>query len=73
MNGEIALNWIVSRNTEILDGEKLINENGEDISNWKPMPGVSDLTRIKKQQQLIISIEINNFNSFNNFLILLML
>jgi len=69
LNGEIALNWIVSRNTEILDGEKLINENGEDISNWKPMPGVSDLTRIKKQQQLIISLmqEINNFNSFNNF------
>lgn len=70
VNGEIALNWIVSRNTEILDGEKLINENGEDISNWKPMPGVSDLTRIQKQQQLIISLmkKINNFDSFNSFL-----
>ena len=70
LNGEIALNWIVSRNTEILDGEKLIDENGEDISSWKPMPGVSDLTRIKKQQQLILSMmkSINEFNSFNDFL-----
>lgn len=70
LTGEIALNWIVSRNTEILDGEKVIDENGEDISNWKPMPGVSDLTRIKKQQQLILSLmkKINNFDSFNNFL-----
>ena len=70
LNGEIALNWIVSRNTEILDGEKIINETGEDISSWKPMPGVSDLTRIKKQQDLIISMmqRINNFNSFNDFL-----
>ena len=70
LNGEIALNWIVSRNTEILDGEKITNENGEDISSWKPMPGVSDLTRIKKQQELIISMmqRINNFSSFNDFL-----
>jgi len=70
LNGEIALNWIVSRNTEILDGKKIVNENGEDISSWKPMPGVSDLTRIKKQQQLILSVmgKINNFESFNSFL-----
>ena len=70
VNGEIALNWIVSRNTEILDGEKLIDVNGDDISNWKPMPGVSDLTRIEKQQQLILSLieKINNFESFNSFL-----
>ena len=70
LNGEIALNWIVSRNTEILDGKKIVNENGEDISSWKPMPGVSDLTRIKKQQQLILSMmgKINNFESFNSFL-----
>ena len=34
------------------------------------MPGVSDLTRIQKQQQLIISLmkKINNFDSFNSFL-----
>ena len=70
LNGEIALNWIVSRNTEILDGEKLIDENGKDVSSWKPMPGVSDLTRIKKQQQLILSVmqKVNDFNSFNDFL-----
>ena len=70
LNGEIALNWIVSRNTEILDGEKLIDENGKDVSSWKPMPGVSDLTRIKKQQQLILSVmqKVNEFNSFNDFL-----
>ena len=70
MSGEIALNWIVSRNTEILDGQKLIDENGDDISSWKPMPGVSDLTRIQKQQQLIISLmeRVNNFDSFNSFL-----
>ena len=70
LSGEIALNWIVSRNTEILDGEKLIDEEGEDVSSWKPMPGVSDLTRIKKQQQLILSMmqSINEFNSFNDFL-----
>jgi LCP family protein required for cell wall assembly len=70
LNGEIALNWIVSRNTEILNGEKLIDENGEDVSSWKPMPGVSDLTRIKKQQQLILSMmkSINEFSSFNDFL-----
>ena len=70
LNGEIALNWIVSRNTEILDGEKLIDENGKDVSSWKPMPGVSDLTRIKKQQQLILSVmqKVNEFDSFNDFL-----
>ena len=34
------------------------------------MPGVSDLTRIEKQQQLILSLmkKINNFESFNSFL-----
>ncbi len=69
VNGEIALNWIVSRNTEILDGEKIVDENGDDISNWKPMPGVSDLTRIQKQQELIVSLmlKIKNFESLNSF------
>ena len=35
------------------------------------MAGVSDLTRVKKQQQVIISLDeknLNNFESFNNFL-----
>ena len=36
LTGEIALNWVVSRNTEVLDGEKRIDEEGNDISRWKP-------------------------------------
>jgi anionic cell wall polymer biosynthesis LytR-Cps2A-Psr (LCP) family protein len=69
LNGEIALNWIVSRNTEILDGEKIIDSEGNDISNWKPMPGVSDLTRIQKQQQLVLAMmqKVNDFESLNSF------
>ena len=69
LNGEIALNWVVSRKTEVLDGEKRIDEEGNDISNWKPMQGVSDLTRVKKQQQVIISLlnNLNDFDSLNTF------
>ena len=69
LSGEIALNWVVSRNTEVLDGKKLIDEDGNDISNWKPMPGVSDLTRVKKQQEVILSLmkNIDNFDSLNTF------
>lgn len=69
LSGEIALNWVVSRNTEVLVGEKLIDINGDDISEWKPMSGVSDLTRIRKQQEVIVSLmnELKNFNNFNTF------
>ena len=69
LSGEIALNWVVSRNTEVLDGEKILDENEYDISNWIPMKGVSDLTRITKQQQVIISLmgNIKNFDSLNQF------
>ena len=69
LNGEIALNWVVSRNTEVLVGEKITDVNGDDISEWKPMAGVRDLTRVKKQQQVIVSLlkEMNNFQSFNEF------
>ena len=38
VSGEIALNWVVSRNTEVIVGEKLIDENGNDASTWIPMP-----------------------------------
>ena len=64
------MNWVVSRNTEVLVGEKITDINGDDISEWKPMAGVSDLTRVKKQQQVIVSLlkEMNNFESFNQFL-----
>jgi LCP family protein required for cell wall assembly len=70
LSGEIALNWVVSRNTEILVGEKIIDSNGDDISEWMPMAGVSDLTRVKKQQQVTLSLmkELSSFGSFNEFL-----
>ena len=61
-----ALNWVVSRNTEVLVGEKLLDENGNDASTWKPMPGVSDLYRVKKQQQIVISL-LNRLNEFNSY------
>jgi len=66
VSGEIALNWVVSRNTEVLVGEKLLDENGNDASTWKPMPGVSDLYRVKKQQQIVISL-LNRLNEFNSY------
>ena len=70
LSGEIALNWVVSRNTEVLVGEKIIDSNGDDISEWMPMAGVSDLTRVKKQQQVTLALmeEVSNFDSFNEFL-----
>tara|TARA_B100000900_G_scaffold414864_1_gene442830 strand:+ start:7601 stop:8707 length:1107 start_codon:yes stop_codon:yes gene_type:complete len=70
LNGEIALNWVVSRNTEILVGDKITDSNGDDISEWKPMTGVSDLTRVRKQQLVTLSLmkEVSNFDSFNEFL-----
>ena len=61
-----ALNWVVSRNTEIIVGEKIIDENGNDASLWEPMSGVSDLYRVKKQQQIVISL-LNRLNDFNSY------
>tara|TARA_B100000902_G_scaffold280021_1_gene265832 strand:+ start:1156 stop:2283 length:1128 start_codon:yes stop_codon:yes gene_type:complete len=60
-----ALNWVVSRNTEILVGEKIIDKDGNDISEWKKMPGVSDLTRVVRQQYIVTQLlnELNNFES----------
>ena len=66
VSGEIALNWVVSRNTEVIVGEKLIDENGNDASTWVPMPGVSDLYRVKKQQQIVISL-LNRLDEFNSY------
>ena len=56
VNGSIALNWVVSRHTEILVGEKQLDENGNDISEWKLMPGVSDLTRNDRQQYVVLQL-----------------
>jgi LCP family protein required for cell wall assembly len=68
INGLTALNWVVSRHTEVLDGEKLVDENGNDISNWIPMPGVSDLSRIKRQQYVVIQLikKLKDFNSISD-------
>ena len=73
VNGSTALNWIVSRNTEILVGEKILDENGEDASEWKKMDGVSDLSRNERQQYVILQLlkRLNDFESLtdlNNFI-----
>ncbi len=67
VEGLIALNWVVSRSTEVLVGEKVLDENGNDISEWKLMPGVSDLTRIERQQYVVMQLikELKNFESIN--------
>ena len=67
VNGLTTLNWVVSRSTEILVGEKIIDSDGNDISEWKPMPGVSDLTRIDRQQYVVMQLinELKNFSSIS--------
>jgi len=69
VSGSTSLNWIVSRNTEILVGEKIVDENGEDASIWEKMLGVSDLTRIDRQQYVVLQMlkELDNFNNINEF------
>ena len=73
VTGSTALNWVVSRNTEILVGEKILDENGEDASEWKKMDGVSDLSRNERQQYVILQLlkRLNDFQSlaeFNSFI-----
>ena len=65
VQGSTALNWIVSRNTEVLVGEKIIDKNGNDISEWQKMEGVSDLSRNDRQQYIILQLlsEIKEFRS----------
>ena len=67
INGLTTLNWIVSRSTEVLVGEKIVDKDGNDISNWRPMPGVSDLSRIERQQYVVMQLinELRNFESVN--------
>ncbi len=66
-NGLTTLNWVVSRSTEVLVGEKTVDSEGNDNSEWKPMAGVSDLTRIKRQQYVVVQLinELKSFESFN--------
>ena len=71
--GSTALNWVVSRNTEVLVGEKLVDRDGNDISEWEKMKGVSDLSRNDRQQYIILQLlsEIKDFRSIgslNNFI-----
>ena len=65
VEGSTALNWIVSRNTEVLVGEKLVDKNGNDISEWEKMEGVSDLSRNDRQQYIILELldKIKDFRS----------
>ena len=67
VTGEIALNWVVSRNTEVLLGNKIVDENGNDASTWKKLSDVTDLTRIDRQQDVVIELlsQVNNFESLN--------
>ena len=67
VSGPTALNWVVSRNTEVLVGEKILDENGNDQSTWKTMQGVSDLSRNERQQYIILQLlnKVRSFNSLN--------
>ena len=66
-NGLTTLNWVVSRSTEVLVGEKIVDSEGNDSSEWKPMAGVSDLTRIQRQQYVVVQLinELKSFESLN--------
>ncbi len=70
VNGSTALNWARSRNTEVLVGQKIIDEDGNDNSEWKKMDNVSDLSRVERQQYLVIQLltELENFSSFGELL-----
>jgi len=67
VNGLTTLNWIVSRSTERLVGEKIIDNKGNDNSKWELIPGVSDLTRIDRQQYVVVQLikELKGFDSVN--------
>ena len=54
-------------------GEKLVDKDGNDISEWEKMKGVSDLSRNDRQQYIILQLlnEIKDFSSLgelNNFI-----
>ena len=70
VNGSTALNWTRSRNTEVLIGQKIVDEDGNDKSEWKKMEYVSDLSRVERQQYLVIKLlnELENFASFGELL-----
>lgn len=56
-DGEQALAWVRSRKTqELVDGE------------WRTMPGVNDLTRNQRQQQLMLQLlgRVGSFGTVSN-------
>ena len=67
VSGATALNWVVSRNTEVLVGEKVIDSSGKDKSEWMKMEGVSDLSRNERQQYIILQLlnGVKDFKSLN--------
>ena len=67
VSGLTTLNWIVSRSTEVLVGEKVLDDEGNDISEWELKRGVSDLTRIDRQQYVVMQLinELKNYESLN--------
>jgi len=67
VSGVTALNWVVSRNTEVLVGEKVIDSSGKDKSEWMKMEGVSDLSRNERQQYIILQLlnSVRDFKSLN--------
>ena len=67
VSGATALNWVVSRNTEVLVGEKVVDNNGNDKSEWMKMEGVSDLSRNERQQYIILQLlnGVRDFKSLN--------
>ena len=67
VSGLTTPNWIVSRSTEVLVGEKVLDDEGNDISEWELKRGVSDLTRIDRQQYVVMQLinELKNYESFN--------
>jgi LCP family protein required for cell wall assembly len=67
VSGATALNWVVSRNTEVLVGEKVVDASGNDKSEWVKMEGVSDLSRNERQQYIILQLlnGVRDFKSLN--------
>ena len=67
VNGSTALNWVVSRNTEVLVGEKILDDNGDDASEWVKMNGVSDLSRNERQQYVVLQLlqRVDDFDSLS--------
>ncbi|MDA9645698.1 LCP family protein [Candidatus Actinomarina] len=65
VNGSTALNWVVSRNTEVLVGNKILDANGEDASEWQRMDGVSDLSRNDRQQYVVLEL-LNKLDKFSS-------